>query len=393
MPYPPEPTASDHSRTRRGGRRAGCAAGTIRAVTGSASSRGPGRTGRFPTVPPAVFRRLAVVSLVMVVLIVITGAAVRLTGSGLGCADWPDCFRGHLTPPLEFHSLVEFGNRMVTVLLTVVVGVTFLAALRRRPWRRDLVWLSAGLIVGVLIEAVMGGIVVYTKLNPYLVMVHFLAAMPLVVDAVVLLHRSGRDYLPGSGHLLVPRPILLLSRGLVVLLAVVLAAGSATTGAGPHAGSAQGQLAAKRIPVSLRSLAELHASLAIFLVGVALALVVALHAIDVPERVRRAGRMLIAVLVAQAIVGYTQYFTHLPALLVEVHVAGATVLVVGTTQFLLALTYHAPEAVAAEPVMAEQVAAEPVVVAAANGKPGHAGAPPSVAPPQQPAPEGVGVGG
>ncbi len=121
----------------------------------------------------------------MVSLIVVTGAAVRLTGSGLGCSDWPDCTRGHLTPPLQFHSLVEFGNRKVTVVLTVVVAATVVAAWRRRPFRRDLVWLSLGLVAGVVLQAVMGGIVVYTKLNPYLVMVHFMASMPLVVDAVV----------------------------------------------------------------------------------------------------------------------------------------------------------------------------------------------------------------
>lgn len=313
-------------------------------VPDPATPPGASRSGRWPTVSADAFRKLAVISLVMVVLIVITGAAVRLSGSGLGCADWPDCFRGHLTPPLRFHSLVEFGNRVVTVVLTVVVGVTFLAALFRQPRRRDLVWLSAGLVGGILLEAVMGGIVVYTKLNPYLVMVHFLAALPLVVDAVVLLHRCGRDYGPGTGRVLVPGPFVWLSRGMVLLLGIVLAAGSATTGAAPDGGSAQGQIAAKRIPVSLRSLAELHASLAIMLVGFVLALVVALHAIDVPERVRRAGRILVVTLVLQAAVGYTQYFTHLPALLVEVHVIGATVLVVGTVQFLLALTYHPPEA-------------------------------------------------
>jgi len=298
---------------------------------------------QLPTVSPTTFRRLSVTSLVMTVLIVVTGAAVRLTGSGLGCSDWPDCSSHHLTPPLQFHPLVEFGNRMVTVLLVIVVAATFLAALRRRPFRRDLVWLGAGLVGGVLLEAVMGGIVVYTKLNPYLVMVHFLAAMPLVVDAVVLLHRSSRDYTPGSGHLLVGRPILLLSRALVLLLTIVLAAGAATTGAGPHAGSSTGQLRAKRIPVPLRDMAELHSSLALFLVGITLALAVALHAMDVPERVRRSARILVLTLVAQAAVGYVQYFTHLPALLVEVHVIGATVLVVGVTQFLLALTHHGPE--------------------------------------------------
>jgi cytochrome c oxidase assembly protein subunit 15 len=208
----------------------------------------------------------------------------------------------------------------------------------------------------------MGGIVVYTKLNPYLVMVHFLAALPLVVDAVVLLHRCSRDYAAGAGRRLVARPIVLLGRGLVVLLTLVLAAGAATTGAGPHAGSAQDQLVAKRIPVPLRDMAELHSSLALLLVGVALSLAVALHAIDVPERVRRAARILVVTLVAQAAVGYTQYFTHLPAGLVEIHVIGATVLVVGVVQFLLALTHHPPEVVP----MPAGATADAVVPAAAG---------------------------
>ncbi len=286
----------------------------------------------------------------MVTLIVVTGAAVRLTGSGLGCADWPTCSTGHLTPPLHFHALVEFGNRLVTVVVTVVVGVTFLAALRRRPGRRDLTWLAAGLIGGVLLQAVMGGIVVYTKLNPYLVMVHFLASMLLVVDAVVLVHRCSRRYGPGTGRPLVPRPIRQLAWAVLALLGVVVTAGTAVTGAGPHAGSAQGQLAAKRIPVALRDMTELHSSLALLLVGLCVALAVALHAIDCPERVRRAARILIVLLVAQAAVGYTQYFTHLPSLLVELHVLGATALVIGAVQFLLTLRHHPREETGGGPV-------------------------------------------
>ena len=137
-----------------------------------------------------------------------------------------------------------------------------------------------------------------------------------------------------------------MSRGLGLLLAFVLAAGRPPPVPAPTPGSSQGQLVAKRIPVPLRDMAELHSSLALLMVGVALALAVALHAIDVPERVRRAGRILVGVLVAQAAVGYTQYFTHLPAAVVEVHVLGATVLVIGIIQFILALTYHAPEPVA-----------------------------------------------
>jgi cytochrome c oxidase assembly protein subunit 15 len=245
-------------------------------------------------------------------------------------------------PPMQFHSLVEFSNRMVTVLLVVVIGATFLASLLRRPMRRDLAWLSGALVAGVLVEAVIGGIVVYTKLNPYLVVVHFLATMLLVVVAAVLFHRADRDY-GQPGRLLVPRPILLLSRGLVALTALVIAAGAATTGAAPDAGGAQGQLVAKRIPVPLREMAELHSTLALFLIGVVLSLVVVLHALDVPERVRRAGRMLVVVLVLQAVVGYAQYFTHLPPALVELHELGATVLVIGVVQYFLSLTHHVPE--------------------------------------------------
>ena len=302
---------------------------------------------RTPTVSPSLSHRLNVLALVLTALIVVTGGAVRLTGSGLGCSDWPSCSAGHLTPALQFHGLVEFGNRLVTVVLVVAVAAAFLASIFRAPRRRDLVWLSGGLVAGVLAQAVLGGIVVYTKLNPYVVMVHFFATMLLLVDAVVLVHRSTRDYTPGSAHLLVPRPLIRLCYGLLALLAIVIAAGTAVTGAGPHGGDSSGQQVAKRIPIALRDMAELHSSLALLLIGVTLGLVVALHVGDVPERVRRSGRILMAVMVAQAAVGYTQYFTHLPALLVELHLLGATALVIGAVQTFLACTYHVPEAVPA----------------------------------------------
>jgi heme a synthase len=295
------------------------------------------------TVTPTLSHRLNVLALALVALIVVTGGAVRLTGSGLGCADWPECSVGHLTPALQFHGLVEFGNRLVTVVLTIAVAASFLGTVFRNPRRRDLVWLSGGLVVGVLAQAVLGGIVVYTKLNPYLVMVHFFATMLLLVDAVVLVHRDQRDYGPGSARLLVPRPLLRLHYGVLGMLALVIAAGTATTGAGPHAGDASGQQVAKRIPIALRDMAELHSSLALLLVGLTIGLVVGLHMGDVPERVRRAGRVLLIVMVAQAAVGYTQYFTHLPALLVEVHLLGVTVLVIGAVQCFLACTFHATE--------------------------------------------------
>ena len=142
-----------------------------------------------------------------------------------------------------------------------------------------------------------------------------------------------------------PRPLLQFQYGILTLLGIVITAGTAATGAGPLAGNSQGQEVAKRIPLAFRDLAELHAVLAMLLVGMTIGLVVGLHMADIPERVRRAGRILLAVMVAQAAVGYTQYFTHLPALLVEVHILGATVLVVGAVQCFLACTFHPMERV------------------------------------------------
>jgi cytochrome c oxidase assembly protein subunit 15 len=315
------------------------------------------------SVSASLSHRLNILALALVALIVLTGGAVRLTGSGLGCSDWPECSVGHLTPALQLHGLIEFGNRLVTVILTIVVGAAFLGAIFRRPRRRDLTYLSGGLVVGILAQAVLGGIVVYTKLNPYLVMVHLVATMVLLVNAVVLVHRSRLDYRPGSGRLLVPRPLLRLFYGVLVLLGAVIAAGATATGAGPLAGSSSGQLVAKRIPVSLRDLTELHASLVMLLVGLTVGLVVGLHMADVPERVRRASRIFLAVMVAQATVGYTQYFTHLPALLVELHLLGVTVLVVGAVQCFLACTFHPPETV---PAVAEKPMAEAGVPIAAR---------------------------
>jgi cytochrome c oxidase assembly protein subunit 15 len=268
------------------------------------------------TVSPSLAHRLNQAVLALVTLIVLTGGAVRLTGSGLGCSDWPDCSTGHLTPALQFHPLIEFSNRVVTDVLVVAVAAAFLGAIFRSPRRRDLIWLSGGLVAGILAQAVIGGIVVLTKLNPYWVMLHLVATLVLVANAVVLVHRSTRDYSPGSGRALVPRALL------------------------------QFQEVAKRIPVAFRDLAELHAVLAMLLVGATVGLVVGLHVGDIPERVRRAGRMLLVVMVAQAAVGYTQYFTHLPAALVEVHILGATLLVAGAVHCFLSCTFHPTEQVA-----------------------------------------------
>src|SRR5919206_3024655 len=143
------------------------------------------------TISPAGYRRITFVALIALGFIVVTGGAVRVTGSGLGCPDWPTCAQGRIVAPLEYHALVEFVNRMVTGTVSVLVILAVLAALRRRPFRRDLVWLAVGLVLGVIGQIVLGGLVVLFDLFPPLVMGHFVLSMILVADAVVLHHRAG----------------------------------------------------------------------------------------------------------------------------------------------------------------------------------------------------------
>ncbi|MDE3087734.1 MAG: COX15/CtaA family protein [Acidobacteriota bacterium] len=274
---------------------------------------------QLPRVGPRAFLRLSQASLALVVLNIVSGAAVRLTDSGLGCPDWPTCAGRSLTPALSFHPAVEFGNRMVVVAVTVLLAVTLLAALRRSPVRRDLVWLSGALVVGVVGEAVLGGIVVYTKLNPYAVMSHFVLGMALLTVAVQLALRAGRA--AGPGRALVDPLGRRAATLFLGLLALAIAAGTATTGAGPHAGGK----GAVRLPVPLDDMARTHSSIVVVAVVVLLAELALLYRAGAPEAVQERGRLLLAALAAQGVIGYSQFFLHLPALLVGIHVLGATV--------------------------------------------------------------------
>ncbi len=288
---------------------------------------------------PRAFLRLCQVTLAVTLANIVSGAAVRLSDSGLGCPDWPTCSQSHLTPALRFHPLIEFGNRMVVVVLVVACGATVVASLLRSPRRRDLVWLSAGLVGGVLGEAVIGAFVVYTKLNPYVVATHFLVGMALLAVVVVLTLRAGHG--PGRGRVAVSPGCLRAGRALVAMVVVVLAAGSATTGTGPHAGGK----GAKRIPFSLEDMARIHAEIVITTVLVLLVLLWLLWRTDAPAAVQNAGRMLLAVMLVQGAIGYTQFFTHLPALLVGVHVFGAAVVWSTVLWFHHRLSTHLPETV------------------------------------------------
>jgi cytochrome c oxidase assembly protein subunit 15 len=277
------------------------------------------------------------VTLAVVVLNIVTGAAVRLSDSGLGCPDWPTCSQQHLTPPLSLHPVIEFANRMVVVLLVVACGVTVIAAFFRRPARHDLRWLAGGLILGVIGEAVIGAIVVYSKLNPYVVATHFLVGMALLAVAVMLTLRASHGR--GRGVVVVSTAALRLSRLVIALVVVVLAAGATTTGTGPHAGGK----GAKRIPLGLEDMTRIHAEVVITTVVAVLVLLWVLWRSDAPASVQNAGRVVMVVMIAQGIVGYTQFFTHLPPVLVGIHVFGASMVWAAVLWFHHQMSVHAPE--------------------------------------------------
>lgn len=292
---------------------------------------------QLPHVAPRPFLRAAQAALVLVVCNIVTGGAVRLTDSGLGCPDWPTCSKRSLTPPLSLHPVVEFGNRMVVVALTVVVLGMLVAALLRVPRRRDLTWLATGLVAGVIGEAVLGGVVVYTKLNPYAVMSHFAVGIALLSVATALVLRAGRASMPGRPRV---SPVARRLAGAVVgVLALAVVAGTATTGAGPHAGGP----GATRLPVPLDDMARAHSGVVLVLGALTLVELMVLARAGAPERVQERGRLLLAAMVAQGVVGYTQYFSHLPALLVGIHLLGATVVWCAALWFVHGLRDHPPE--------------------------------------------------
>ncbi len=231
----------------------------------------------------------------------------------------------------------------MVVVLCIATALALVAARRRAPRRRDLVWLSAGLLGGVIGEAVLGAVVVYTKLNPYVVMTHFMVGIALLTDAVVLVLRAGRpdEAGPGARVSKVGARERRVSQVMVGLLAVVVAAGTATTGAGPHAGGP----GAKRLPIALEDMTRIHSGLVICLVALTIALLYLLDHTGAPRSVLDRARVLLGAMVVPGGIGYAQYFSHLPALLVGVHVFGATVVWMAMLWFSDGLTHHAGRAV------------------------------------------------
>jgi cytochrome c oxidase assembly protein subunit 15 len=291
---------------------------------------------------PATYRRITLVALVALAFIIVTGGAVRLTGSGLGCPDWPNCDKGRLVAPLEHHAIIEFVNRSVTGLVSVAVILAVLGSLLRQPRRRDLVWLSLGLVAGVVGQIVLGGLTVLFDLRPPFVMAHFLLSMLILWNAVALHWRAGRP--PGRARPVVAPEVWRLGRLVMAMAGVVVFLGTVVTAAGPHGGDENAQ----RLDVPLHRAAQLHGAAVMVLLAMVATTLLLLGRTEAPPAVRRRGLVLLAVLLAQAAVGYVQYFTGVPVVLVGIHIAGAAAVWTAVVRFNLGL--GASAAGEAEPV-------------------------------------------
>ncbi len=282
-------------------------------------------------------RRVFLANVVAQAGIVVTGGVVRLTGSGLGCPTWPQCAPGSYVPTPHqaqgYHKYIEFGNRMLTFVVIVTVASAMVAAWRQVPHRRPLVLLAGVGVLGVVAQAVLGGITVLTGLNPYTVSAHFLLSMGLVAAAVALYERGNE---PGDGPTtpLVRPEVRWLSRGVLALAAAVLVLGTVVTGSGPHSGDGT---TPARFGLDPRTMSWLHADVVLLFLGVTLTLLVALRLTDGPGAAQRRTLVLLGFSLAQGAVGYIQYFTGLPEAIVAVHLLGACLVWISTLRIPFAL--------------------------------------------------------
>lgn len=274
---------------------------------------------RLPPVSPVVYRRITLVALVALGIIIVTGAAVRLTGSGLGCSDWPTCEQDRFVAPLEYNAMIEFLNRLFTGFVSLAVAVAVLGSLVRVPRRRDLTWWSLGLVVGVLAQIVLGAVVVKFELTPIAVIAHFLVSMVLVWNAVVLHERAA-----GGGGRAVPRvapPVVWCGRALVVVATLVLVAGTVVTATGPHGGDED----AERLTFDISAVARNHAVLAWVLLALTIVTLGLAYRGGVTRDAKSRGALLVVAVLVQGAIGYTQYFNGVPPLLVALHVVGSVI--------------------------------------------------------------------
>ncbi|MBC7558699.1 MAG: heme A synthase [Dermatophilaceae bacterium] len=280
-------------------------------------------------------RRVLLVNLILEIGIVVTGGLVRLTGSGLGCPTWPQCVPGSFTPVVEqaqgFHKLIEFGNRTLTSVVSIAAVLVIVAIWRWAPNRRALRRISFLPLVGVLLQAVLGGITVLTGLNPALVAAHFLASMVLVSGSAYLLYRVSEG--DGPPVALVRHEIRSVAWVTAVLGGVVLVLGTVVTGSGPHSGDAS----TPRFGFDPRTISWLHADAVMLFVGLVVAVLLAVQVTARDPRPRRVWHAVFGITVLQGLIGYTQYLTGLPEALVMIHMLGASLLAVSLTYGVLCL--------------------------------------------------------
>jgi heme a synthase len=276
------------------------------------------------TLTPRQYFVVAAVALVSLVAIILTGAAVRLTGSGLGCPDWPKCY-GSAVPPLQSHALIEYANRIFTGIVGLAVIAASVLAWRRRPFRWHLALFGALLPIGVICQAILGGLVVQHHLAPGLVMTHFILSM-LLLDAAFALAWCSR-YEPGERRASEDRLGVWAVRALIPLGQLTILAGTITTGAGPHAG-AHGHELVQRFTFegagTLRWMVERHAVVAGLFAAGAIAVFFLLRREGGDRRALRPLGFVIGLLALQGLVGAVQWWLKLPTELVWVHVTLAT---------------------------------------------------------------------
>ena len=289
-------------------------------------------------ITPQAYRRWTLAALVFLAIIILTGAAVRLTASGLGCSRWPQCEKGTLVGAANSHQLIEQVNRLFTGLMAVAIMGALAGSLLRNPRRKDLTRLSLSLVAGFLLQGVVGGIVVLSHLHPIALMAHFLLSAVVLVASLVLHQRAAEDT-ARSYRPTVSESVRRIVRACAALGIIVVVSGTVVTGTGPHSGSITDKLGnvkpVKRFGFHLDSVTRVHSILVMVLLGLLLYLFWQIR--NTPAWTVLEDRLtaLLFAVFLQGGVGYAQYFTKLPAGLVAVHIVGATAVVITLSRLVL----------------------------------------------------------
>lgn len=304
------------------------------------------RLRRFTTTPQQL-RRAAISAIVANAAIVVTGGAVRLSDSGLGCPTWPSCtgdrvLPGGANPHPTLNQAIEFGNRMLGFVVFAAVLACVIAAWRLRPQRPGLLKLSLLLPLGVLAQGILGGITVRMELNPFAVAPHFLLSVVLIYVCVWFFVRATEG--DGPPERLIRRDLQRLAALLVAVLGAVTTLGTVVTATGPHAGDP----GTRRLSWDPHLVTQFHSGFVFLYVGIVLALLVAFRVTAAPAALQRRTVEVFAIACLQGVIGFVQYFLHVPEVLVGLHMAGATLLTIATARLYFATRVRRTATVAVE---------------------------------------------